>query len=111
MELIPINILQNKIFYFLLPDKYCDLQNLYNLKLVNKTWYNIVHNINTWVNFLKKNNHKIEHFKDDEYFIKYSYSSHNVYNRRTFYLYDKRNLVRMVVSCLHKGSITNKQVK
>ena len=67
MDLIPKSILQNKIFYFILPDKYCNLKDFYNLKLVNKTWYNIINNINTWSTFLKKNNHKLAYFKDDEF--------------------------------------------
>ena len=93
MDLIPTNILQNKIFYFLLPDKYCDLDDFFNLKLVSKKWYNIFNNMNTWVNFLKKNNHNLSHFKEEEYFVKYNYSSHCVFNKRnrTYYLFTQED--------------------
>lgn len=93
MDILPISIIQNKIIYFLLPDKYCDLEDLFNLKLVNKRWYKIINNNKTWMNFLEKNNHKIAHFRDNEYFIKYSYSSHRVFNKknRTFYIYNQED--------------------
>ena len=61
MESLPVSIIQNKIINHLAPDIYCDIDSFLNLKLINKFWYSLINNTNTWFNFMKKNNHKIRH--------------------------------------------------
>jgi hypothetical protein len=87
MEVIPISILQNNILYHLLPDVYCGFNYFLNLKLVNKTWYNMINNFNTWVNMLTKNKHTIIHHEEFKYFIKYKYSSIGIFNKKNMIYY------------------------
>lgn len=92
METLPVSIIQNKIIYFLSPDVYCDIDSFLNLKLINKFWYSLVNNTNTWFNFMKKNNHKIRPlYEENMFFINYVYSSCGVFNERnrTYYFYNE----------------------